>query len=90
MESIKSLSASVMPFATSAEYPPIKLTPISLAARSKASAISAKSSLLRQAEPPISAIGVTDTRLLTIGMPYSREMASPVSTNFPARRRMQS
>jgi len=70
IERMRSSSAGVMPLFTSAEYPPIKFTPIVSAALSRAFAILTKSSLVLQTEPPTSAIGVTETRLFTIGMPY--------------------
>ena len=57
-----------MPFDTSAEYPPMKLTPTSLAALSRVFAMVTKSSELLQAAPPTSAIGVTEIRLFTIGI----------------------
>ena len=68
MERIRSSSAFVMPLDTSAEYPPIRLTPTVFAARSIVAAIVAKSSGVLQAEPPTSAIGVTEILLFTIGM----------------------
>ena len=88
IDRMSSSSAGVMPLLTRAEYPPIKLTPISLAARSRVSASSTKSSGLWQAAAPIRAMGVTETLLLTMGMPNSREMCSPTSTRFPAYRRI--
>ena len=80
MERIKSSSAGVIPFATNAEYPPIKFTPTSLATRSKVFAISTKSSFVLHAAPPIRPIGVTEIRLFTIGIPNSLEISSPVLT----------
>ena len=68
MERIKLSSPAVIPLDTRAEYPPIKLTPTSLAARSKVLASDAKSSEFLHAACPIKAIGVTEIRLLTIGM----------------------
>ena len=80
MERISSSSAFVIPFDTKAEYPPIRLTPTSSAARSRVFASVTKSSLLLQAAPPTNAIGVTEILLLTMGMPNSFSMASPVFT----------
>ena len=65
--SISIRSFSVMPFCTSAEKPPIKLTPTSLAARSKTSASSGKWGS-SQAEAQMAA-GVMEILLLTIGIP---------------------
>ena len=78
IERIKSSSAFVILFETRAEYPPIKLTPTLSAARSSVFAISTKSSLVLHTLPPTSAIGVTDIRLFTIGIPYFLEISSPV------------
>ncbi len=80
MERIKSSSADVIPFDTSAEYPPIKFTPTSFATLSRVPAIEAKSSALWQAAPPTSATGVTEILLFTIGIPNSAEISSPVFT----------
>ena len=72
MDIISSRSPWVIPFCTNAEYPPIKLIPISLPALSSIFAYFTQS-------PPetlcSSAIGVTDTRWLIIGIPYSREIS---------------
>ena len=81
IERIKSSSASVIPLETSALYPPIKLIPNVLAARSSVFAIVTKSSGVLQAAPPTSAIGVTEILLLTIGIPYSLSIACPVGTS---------
>ena len=70
IERIRSSSAGVMPLFTSAEYPPMKLTPMVSAALSRAFAIFTKSPVVLHTEPPTSAIGVTETLLLTIGIPY--------------------
>ena len=78
IERIKSSSAFVILFETRAEYPPIKLTPTVSAARSSVFAISTKSSLVLHTLPPTSAIGVTEIRLFTIGIPYFLEISSPV------------
>ena len=85
MDSIRLRSAGVMPFWTSAEYPPMKLTPISLAAASRVSAILTKSSGDLQAAPPTRATGVTETLLLMTGTPYSSPISSPTLTRFLAR-----
>ena len=76
----KSSSAFVMPLETNAEYPPRKFTPTSFLARSRVFAIVTKSSAVLHAAPPTSAIGVTEIRLLTIGMPNSFSIAAPVAT----------
>ena len=78
IERINNSSAFVIPLLTNAEYPPIKLTPTLSAARSSVFAISTKSSLVLHTLPPTSAIGVTDIRLFTIGIPYFLEISSPV------------
>ena len=84
MDLMRSSSAAVMPFDTRAEYPPIKFTPTLWAASSRVFAISTKSSLVLHALPPTRAIGVTLTRLFTMGMPYFFSMYWPVSTSFSA------
>ena len=80
MERIRSSSLFVIPLDTIAEYPPIKFTPTSFAALSSVSAIVTKSSGFLQAEPPTSATGVMEIRLLTIGIPNSLSIFSPVDT----------
>ena len=80
-DSIKNLSAAVIPLHTSALYPPIKFTPTSFAAASRVFAISTKSSGLFAAAAPTSAIGVTDMRLFTTGIPNSFSIAAPVGTS---------
>ena len=80
IERISISSASVIPFDTSAEYPPMKFTPTSCAALSSVCAIDTKSSGVLHADPPISAMGVTEILLLTIGIPYSSDIYSPVAT----------
>ncbi len=86
IERMRSSSAGVMPFETTAEYPPMKLMPSLLAARSRVFAILTKSpGFLQHAEPTIAA-GVMETRLFTIGTPISRPISSPVFTRFFARR----
>ena len=69
---------------TRAEYPPIKFTPTSFAALSRVLAMDTKSSLEWQAAPPRRAMGVTEILLFTMGIPYSIEIFSPVSTRFLA------
>ena len=61
----------------------MKLTPQVLAALSSVSASGTKSSLLQAA--PAMAIGVTEMRLLTMGMPNSLSISQPVCTSFSAR-----
>ena len=61
----------------------MKLTPQVLAARSSVSARGTKSSD-RQAAAAM-AMGVTEMRLLTMGMPNSLSMSQPVCTSFSAR-----
>ena len=82
MDSISNLSAGVMPFETSAENPPMKLTPTVFAALSSVFAIATKSSVVLQQPAPISAMGVTDILLFTMGMPNSRSISSPTETRF--------
>ena len=86
MERMRFLSAVVMPLETSAEYPPRKLTPSSVATLSRVFAISTKSSGVLQALAPTSAIGVTEILLLTIGIPYSSAISLPTGTRFFASR----
>ena len=73
-------SAGVMPFDTSAENPPIKLTPTAFATSSSTMASSEKSEGVLQAAAPIKAIGVTEIRLFTIGIPNSFSISLPVFT----------
>ena len=68
---IRFSSALVIPLLTSAEYPPIKFTPTSLATLSSVFAIVTKSSGFLHALAPTSAIGVTEILLFTIGIPNS-------------------
>ena len=82
MERIRFWSAVVIPLLTRAEYPPMKFTPTSLAARSSVLAMVTKSSGVLQAAPPTRAMGVTEIRLFTMGMPKSRSMSFPVATRF--------
>gem|GEM_PF-2329891 len=82
MEAISSRSPGEKPFCTKAEYPPIKLTPTSLAARSRVWAY-------RTTSPPEApanmAMGVTEMRLLIMGIPYFCSILSPVRTSSLAR-----
>ena len=80
IERIRFLSAAVMPLLTRAEYPPIKLTPTSLAALSRVFAMVTKSSGVLQADWPTRATGVTEIRLFTMGMPKSLSISLPVAT----------
>ena len=84
MDSMSILSAGVMPFWTSAEYPPMKLTPISFPTASRVFAIFTKSWGDLHAAPPTRAMGVTETLLLITGTPYSTPSWSPTSTSLPA------
>ena len=77
-------SPSPVPLCTSAEKPPMKSTPTSCAARSSASASGVTSSASVAAASW--AIGVTEMRLLTIGMPYSRSICSAIGTSRSAAR----
>ena len=86
MEAMSLSSPDVMPFCTRAEKPPMKFTPTAWAARSMALAKGVKSDV-RLAAPTME-MGVTATRLLTMGMPSSRSMASPVATSLSARRQI--
>ena len=67
IELINSKSPGANPFWTNAEYPPIKSIPISSATLSNVFAYKTGSPPLT---PTKSAIGVTETRLLIIGIPY--------------------
>ena len=80
MDLISSSSDFVIPLAGRAEKPPRKFTPTSVAALSSVMAMRTKSSSVWQADAPIRAIGVTEMRLLTMGMAYSRSIAFPVAT----------
>ena len=82
IESISRRSASPMPFCTRAEKPPIKSMPSVAAARSIAAASGEKSASGQAAATW--AIGVTDTRLLAMGMPYSRSSCSATGTRRSA------
>ena len=82
MESISLWSAAEAPLCTSAEKPPMKSTPTSRAALSMARAMGERSLVVVAAQ--ISAIGVTEMRLFTMGTPYSRSSWSAVGTSFSA------
>ena len=82
IDRISRLSPSVPPFSTSAEYPPMKSTPISAAARSRARAMSTGSQP-GTAEATM-ATGVTETRLLAMGIPSSRSIPRATGTRFRA------
>ena len=82
MESRSTRSPAVNPFSTKAEKPPMKFTPTAFAARSIASATGTKESV-RQASAAM-AMGVTEIRLLMMGIPYSASMSSPVFTKRSA------
>ena len=84
MERIRASSLFVIALDTSAEYPPIKLTPTSFAALSSVRASVTKSSSVLHAALPTSAAGVTDILLFTIGIPYSLSICSPVETRRSA------
>ena len=75
---IRFSSAFDIPLLTNAVYPPRKLTPTSFATLSNVFAIVTKSSGVLQALAPTKPIGVTEILLLTIGIPYSFEISSPV------------
>ena len=82
MESISLLSAADAPLCTSAEKPPTKSTPTSAPALSMATAMRDRSVSGTAAQ--ISAMGVTEMRLFTIGMPNSRSSCSAVGTSCSA------
>ena len=77
---IRSSSAGVIPFETSAENPPMKLTPTVFAALSSVFAMRTKSSVVLQHPAPTSETGVTEILLLTIGIPNSFSISSPTET----------
>ena len=86
--SISARSPAVKPLCTRAEKPPMKLTPISRAARSSAWATPCIESRNAISDTPsaITATGVTETRVLVTGMPYSRAIAWPAATRVWPRR----
>ena len=77
IDSINSFSPGAKPFWTNAEYPPMKLIPISFATLSNVLAYKTGSPPLT---PTSIEIGVTATLLLIIGIPYFFEIDSPVLT----------
>ena len=79
IDSISLSSPAEKPFCTKAEYPPIRFTPQTFAAFSIVRANF--TGLALQAAETI-AIGVTEIRLLIIGIPYSFSMSSPTLTRF--------
>ena len=83
MALISASSPAAKPLWTRAEKPPMKLTPTSQAARSRASAYCTGSPPLAAASM---AMGVTEMRLLMMGTPYSISSASPVLTRSRAQR----
>ncbi len=60
----------------------MKFTPTAFAARSRAFA--KRTGEVPELAPETMAMGVTEIRLLMMGMPYCREMSSPVLTSFSA------
>ena len=81
-ESMSLRSVAPMPFCTSALKPPMKSMPRVWAARSMACAMGERSWSGQPAA--IWAAGVTETRLLAMGMPYSLWRSSAVLTRFSA------
>ena len=88
MAAISRRSPEVKPLCTRAENPPIKFTPHAFAALSIATAKGTKSSVSHA--PATSAMGVTQMRLFTMGMPSSRSISQPVSTRCSASRQILS
>ena len=82
IELIRRRSVEPMPFWTSVEKPPMKSMPRLSAARFMACAMGERSWSGQAAA--ICATGVTDTRLLAMGMPYSRSSSSAVGTRRSA------
>ena len=77
-----SSSPRARPFCTRAEKPPMKFTPQVLAARSMVFAKGTRSSV---SHPPATrAMGVTEMRLCTMGIPNSLSIFFPVFTRFSA------
>ena len=84
-DSIRAWSVAVRPLSTSAEYPPMKSTPTSLAARSKTWAnCSIPPGLCTPEAAATSAMGVTEMRLFVTGTPYSAATSSATATSRPA------
>ena len=81
-ESMSLRSVAPMPFCTSAEKPPMKSMPRVSAARSMVRAMGERSVAGQAAA--ICAIGVTETRLFAMGMPYSLSRSSAVETRRSA------
>ena len=88
MAAISRRSPEAMPFCTRAEKPPMKSTPQVFAALSIALANGTKSSVSHALAT--SAMGVTEMRLLTMGMPSSRSIWQPVVTRCSACRQILS
>ena len=82
--SISSRSPAEKPFCTKAEKPPRKFTPQVTAAFSKVNASFTASRSLQPAK--IMAAGVMEIRLLTMGIPNSFSISSPVLTKSLAQR----
>ena len=82
MAAMSRRSPEAMPLCTRAEKPPIKSTPQLFAAWSMARAKGTKSSVSHALAT--SAMGVTEMRLLTMGMPSSRSIWQPVATRCSA------
>ena len=72
-----------LPCARAREKPPTKSTPTSLPALSMATAMGVRS--VASVAAQISAMGVTEMRLFTMGMPYSRSSCSAVGTRLLGR-----
>ncbi len=68
-ERIRSSSAVVIPLVTRAEYPPIKFTPTVLLHDPESWRLSQNPLVSYKQAPPNQAIGVTEIRLFTIGIP---------------------
>ena len=88
MESMSARSLAVAPPSTSAENPPMKSTPTARAASSSILAQAVRSDSREAAATR--AIGVTETRLLTIGMPSSSSILPHTDTRPDARAAMRS
>ena len=82
-------SPGVVPLCTSAEKPPRKLTP-DLGRRAVEVLGEQHVVVARRTLSATSAIGVTEMRLLMIGMPYSRSISSPTATSRAAERQILS
>ena len=84
MLAMSSLSPGEKPFCTKAEKPPMKFTPQVRAAFSRVTAIF--TGALSSQAAKIMAMGVTEIRLLIIGIPSSFSICSPVFTRSLAYR----